>query len=68
VDARSESVGRRIRDGELQKVPYLLVVGDREAEAGTVSVRARHGGDGGVEPIEALIARLSEELARLPAE
>ena len=40
VDARGESVGRRIRDGELAKVPYLLVVGDREAEAGTASARA----------------------------
>src|SRR5262249_26190021 len=51
VDARSESVGRRIRDGELGKVPYLMVVGDREVEAGTVSLRARHGGDAGTLPL-----------------
>jgi len=38
VDARGESVGKRIRDGELAKVPYLLVVGDREVEAGSMSV------------------------------
>jgi threonyl-tRNA synthetase len=63
LDARSESVGRRIRDGELAKVPYLLVVGDREAEAGTVSVRARHGGDAGVQAIEDVVARLSGEAA-----
>ena len=41
LDARSDTLGYRIRDGELQKVPYLLVVGEREAEAGTVAVRAR---------------------------
>ncbi|MDE2662534.1 MAG: threonine--tRNA ligase [Gemmatimonadota bacterium] len=41
LDARSDTLGYRIRDGELQKVPYLLVVGDREIEAGTVAVRAR---------------------------
>ena len=43
VDARGESMGKRIRDGELGKVPYLLVVGDREVETRTASVRARHG-------------------------
>ncbi len=42
VDARSESIGKRIRENELQKIPYMLVVGDREAEEGTVAVR-RHG-------------------------
>ena len=42
VDSRSESVGKKIRDAELAKVPFMLVVGDREEEAGTVSVRA-HG-------------------------
>jgi len=41
LDARADTLGYRIRDGELQKVPYLLVVGDREIEAGTVAVRAR---------------------------
>ncbi len=58
VDARSESVGRRIRDGELAKVPYLLVAGDREVESGVVSVRARRGGDEGSATVDALIARL----------
>ena len=47
VDERTESVGRKIRDAELRKIPYMLVVGDREAEDGTVAVR-RHGeGDTG---------------------
>ncbi len=67
VDARSESIGRRIRDGELSKVPYLLIVGDKEAEAGTASARARHQGDRGAVPLEELAAQLADE-ARPPAE
>jgi threonyl-tRNA synthetase len=59
LDARAESMGRRIRDGELHKVPYLLIVGDREAEGGTVSVRARRGGDGGDRPLDELAAELA---------
>jgi threonyl-tRNA synthetase len=65
VDARSESVGRRIRDGELAKVPYLLIVGDKEAEAGTASARARHRGDQGAVALEELAAQLAVE-ARSP--
>jgi threonyl-tRNA synthetase len=42
VDDRTESVGRKIRDGELRKAPYMLILGDKETEAGNVSVR-RHG-------------------------
>ena len=61
VDARGESVGRRIRDGEVAKVPYLLVVGDREAEAGTASARARGEGDLGAVPLEELAERLADE-------
>jgi threonyl-tRNA synthetase len=62
IDARSESVGRRIRDGELAKIPYLLVVGDKEEEAGTASVRARHGGDRGTPAIAAVAAALRDEV------
>jgi threonyl-tRNA synthetase len=67
LDDRSESVGKRIRDGQLQKVPYLLVVGDREEGARAVSVRARGAEKGGV-PIEEFVTELSEEVAerRLP--
>ncbi len=61
VDARTESLGRRIRDNELQKIPYLLIVGDREADEGTVSVR-RHGeGDLGSMGITDLLARVNTE-------
>ena len=51
VDERSESVGRKIRDAELAKVPIMLVVGEREQAAGTVAVRSHADGDlGAVEP------------------
>jgi threonyl-tRNA synthetase len=62
VDARSESVGRKIRDAELARAPYMLVVGDREQEAEAVSVR-RHGeGDLGAIPVGELIARMCAEI------
>ena len=58
VDDRTESVGRKIRDAELRKAPYMLVVGDREAEADEVSVRRHREGDEGSMPVDALIDRL----------
>ena len=61
TDVRAESVGKRIRDGELAKVPYLLVIGDREAEAGQVSVRARHGEDVGTMGVADFAARVTAE-------
>jgi len=61
VDERTESVKRKIRDAELRKVPYMLVVGDREAEERTVSVR-RHGeGDQGTVALDEAVARLQGE-------
>src|SRR4051794_8236191 len=63
VDERSESIGRKIREAELQKVPYMLVVGDREQEAGQVGVRRHREGDTGAEDVSALAARLAAEVA-----
>jgi threonyl-tRNA synthetase len=63
VDERSEKLGAKIRDGELAKVPVLLVVGAREAEDGGASVRVRHRGDLGGRSAEQLIATL-ESAAR----
>jgi threonyl-tRNA synthetase len=63
LDDRGESVGRKIRDAELRKVPNMLVIGDREAQDATVSVRERHGGDRGSEPVGALAARLAGQVA-----
>src|SRR4051794_18343061 len=63
VDERGESIGRKIREAELQKVPYMLVVGDREQEAGQVGVRRHREGDTGAEDVSALAARLAAEVA-----
>ncbi len=60
VDARSEKLGYRIREAQLAKVPYMLVVGPREAEAGAVALRLRSGEDLGQQEVEAVIARLRE--------
>ncbi|MFL5842465.1 MAG: threonine--tRNA ligase [Thermoleophilaceae bacterium] len=59
VDERTESVGRKIRDAELRKIPYMLILGAREAENGEVSVRRHREGDVGSMPINELVERLS---------
>ncbi|MGA0586060.1 threonine--tRNA ligase [Dyella sp. KRB-257] len=64
ADLRNEKVGYKIREHTLQKVPYLLVVGDREKEAGAVSVRTRSGEDLGSMPLGGFVERLQAE-ARL---
>ncbi len=60
LDERSEKVNFKIREAQLQKIPYMLVVGDREAQAGQVSVRNRKSGDQGVVSLDEFIQRLSE--------
>ena len=62
LDLRSEKVGYRIREAQLQKVPYMLVVGDKEAAEGTVSVRSRSGGDQGAASPESFIDSLLAEI------
>ena len=52
LDARQEKIGYKIREAQLQKIPYMLVAGDREVEEGTVAVRSRAGGDQGSRPLE----------------
>ena len=64
VDDRQEKIGYKIREAQLQKVPYMLVVGDRETAEGTVSVRTRTGGDQGASPIDGFIASAREEISR----
>jgi threonyl-tRNA synthetase len=61
VDARNERMNAKIRDAQLQKVPYMLVVGDREVEAGAAALRVRGGGDIGATPVDAIVDRLREE-------
>jgi threonyl-tRNA synthetase len=63
LDDRSESVARKIRDAELHKVPYMLIVGEREAGAGTVAVRERGAGDTGTVPVAEFAQRLARETA-----
>ncbi len=63
VDDRNERMNAKIRDAQLQKVPYMLVIGDREAEAGSVNVRLRSGENLGAIPINDVIARLQREVA-----
>ena len=64
VDDRTESVGRKIRDAELQKVPYMLVVGDKEEDDHKVAVRRHREGDEGAVSVAELADRLSDEIAR----
>ena len=62
VDLRDEKLGAKIRDGELAKIPYMLVVGPRDAEAGTVSVRRKGEGDLGAMPLAAFLDRIGREI------
>jgi threonyl-tRNA synthetase len=62
LDDRSESIGRKIRDAELRKVPYMLVVGEREQSAGSISVREHHGGDLGDLSLTEFTKRLDGQL------
>jgi threonyl-tRNA synthetase len=64
VDERSESVGRKIRDAELGRYPYMLVVGDREQEAGAVAVRSHEAGELGAMPIAEFATRVASETNR----
>jgi len=63
VASRNETMGYKIRSGVMEKVPYLLVVGDREVDAGTVNVRSHDNGQEGVMDVDTLVERLKEEIA-----
>ncbi len=63
ADLRNEKITYKIREHSLQKLPYQLIIGDKEAQAKTVAVRTRGGEDLGSMPMEALLARLHEEVA-----
>jgi threonyl-tRNA synthetase len=64
LDERQEKIGYKIREAQLQKVPYMLVVGDREVEQGAVAVRSRAAGDQGSRPLEEFVASALEEIER----
>ena len=62
TDLRNEKIGYKIREAQMHKLPYMLVVGDKEAEAGTVSVRTRSGVDLGAMTVDDFIAKIKEEI------
>lgn len=62
LDARNEKVNYKIREAQAQKIPYMLIVGDKEAREGTVAVRHRARGDEGVRPVEEFVAGILEEI------
>ena len=62
VDDRSEKIGYKIREAQLQKIPYMLVLGDKEAENDSVSVRYRTKGDIGTMTVDELCARMLHEI------
>ena len=64
VDERQEKIGYKIREAQLQKVPYMLVVGDKEADQGSVSVRSRAGGDQGSRPLDEFVQLATLEVTR----
>ncbi len=62
TDLRNEKIGYKIREAQMQKIPYMLVVGDREAEAGAVAVRTRAGVDMGAMPFDDFAAKVTQEI------
>jgi threonyl-tRNA synthetase len=64
IDDRSETTGKKIRDNELKRIPYLLIIGEKEAESGTVSVRKQGEGDKGVMKIDEFVSFIKEEIKK----
>ncbi len=63
LDERNEKIGKKIREAELKKIPIMLIIGEKEMEAGTVSVRRRKLGDEGAMPLAELMEKISKEIA-----
>jgi threonyl-tRNA synthetase len=68
VDDRNEKIGLKIREAQLQKVPYMLVVGDKEAAGGSVSLRTRKQGDQGSLSREDVVRRIRDDIETRRAE
>ena len=62
IDLRNEKIGYKIREAQMQKIPYMLVVGDKEAESGSVAVRTRTGEDLGAMPLDEFLAKVGKEI------
>ena len=63
IDLRNEKIGYKIREAQMQKIPYMLVIGDKEAESGAVAVRTRTGEDLGAMPMDAFLAKIGKEIS-----
>ena len=68
VDDRNEKIGRKIRDNEVKRIPFLLIVGEKEMEEGTISVRKQGEGDLGAMTPEAFAAKINDEIKALMSE
>ena len=64
MDSRNDKIGAKIREAQIQKIPYMLIIGDREVEAGNVSLRLRATGDQGAVAMDQFIARLRDTVSR----
>jgi threonyl-tRNA synthetase len=64
VDHRDEKIGRKIRDAELSKIPYMFIVGEKESESGTVSIRKQGEGDLGSQKLDELMVFMKNELEK----
>ena len=62
LDEREEKIGYKIREAQLQKIPYMLIIGDKEVEANAVGVRSRKDGDIGAMSVEDFINKIEEEI------
>ena len=62
VDEKNEKIGYKIREAQVQKIPYMLVVGDKEKEANAVGVRSRKDGDIGAQELKEFISKIKEEI------
>jgi threonyl-tRNA synthetase len=64
IDDRNEKIGKKIRVNELKRIPYLLIVGEKEAESGTVSVRKQGEGDKGVMTTGEFVSFINDEISK----
>ena len=62
TDTRSEKVGYKIREAQLEKIPYMVIIGDKEVESGTISVRGRKDGDIGSMTVEDFTNKILDEI------
>jgi len=65
IDDRNEKIGRKIRDNELKRIPYMVIVGEKEQAEGTVSVRKQGQGDQGAMKIDDFVKKINEEVAEM---